>query len=322
MGGDYAPGVVVDGAVQAAREYGVAISLVGKEEVIRAELARHATTGLSLDIVHASQVVEMTDHTIAVKERKDASMNVGVRMVSQGQAQAFVSAGNSGAVMAAALFNLGRIPGVERPSLSTIYPTARGMCVITDIGANTDCKPEYLYQFAVMGAAYAQKVLGIPNPRIGLLSNGEEEGKGTMAVRDAYALLKEARPRLNFIGNVEGKDVPKGLADVVVADGFAGNVVIKLSEGLAETLMAFIKEEIKKRPLAMLGAFLAKPAFDALKSRLDYAEFGGAPLLGVNGVVIIAHGRSNAKAIKNAVRVAVQAVQQDLIETIRAGLAT
>lgn len=321
MGGDYAPGVVVDGAVQAAREYGVAISLVGKEDVVRAELAKYNTDGLALDIVHASQVVEMTDHTIAVKERKDASMNVGMRLVRQGKAQAFVSAGNSGAVMAAALFNLGRIPGVERPALSTIYPTARGMCIITDIGANTDCKPEYLYQFAVMGAAYAQKVLGISNPRIGLLSNGEEEGKGTMAVRDAYALLKEARPRLNFIGNVEGKDVPKGLADVVVADGFAGNVVIKLSEGLAETLMAFIKEEIKKRPLAMLGALLAKPAFEALKSRLDYAEFGGAPLLGVNGVVIIAHGRSNAKAIKNAIRVAMQAAQQDLVGTIRAGLA-
>lgn len=318
MGSDTRPIPDVAGAVQAARAYGVTVLLVGDEPKIKTELAKHDTVGLDLPIVHASAEIGMTEHVEAVKSKKDASMNVAVRLTKKKEADAFVTAGNSGAAMAAAVFGLGRIRGVERPALGTIYPTARGRSFLLDIGANTEVKPEYLYQFAIMGSAYAERVMEIPNPRVALLSNGEEEGKGPFVVREAYELLKASR--LNFVGNAEGKDVPKGLADVVVSDGYAGNIVIKLSEGLAETLVGFIRSEIKQRPLAMAGAALAKPAFDALKTRLDYAEFGGAILLGVDGVTVIAHGRSNAKAIKNAIRVAKQAVEGHMLDTIRSGL--
>ncbi len=319
MGSDTRPGPDVEGAVLAARECGVTVILAGDEAKIKAELAKYDTTGLDLPIVHAPDEIGMTEHVEAVRAKKDASMNVGVRMVHQKQADAFVTAGNSGAAMAAALFGLGRLKGIERPALGTLYPTATGRCFLLDIGANTEVKPEYLYQFAVMGSVYAERVMGIPNPRVALLSVGEEEGKGPMIVREAYELLKKSK--LHFVGNVEGKDVPQGLADVVVSDGYAGNIVIKLSEGLAQTLVGFIKDEIKKRPLAVVGALLAKPAFDALKVKLDYAEFGGASLLGVNGVTVIGHGRSNAKAIKNAIRVAKQAVQGNMLDAICSGLA-
>ncbi len=318
MGSDARPVPDVEGAVLAAKEYGISIALVGDEAKIRTELAKYDTRGLDLPIVQTAAEIGMTEHVEAVRAKRDASMNVAVRMVKQHEADAFVTAGNSGAAMAASLFGLGRIRGIERPGLGSIYPTATGRCFLLDIGANTEVKPEYLCQFGLMGAAYAQRVMGIPNPRVALLSNGEEEGKGPLVVRDAYTLLKETK--LNFVGNAEGKDVPLGVADVVVSDGFAGNVVIKLSEGLAQTLVGFIKSEIKKRPLAVVGALLAKPAFDALKDKLDYAEFGGAILLGVDGVSIIAHGRSNAKAIKNAIRVAKQAVEGKMLDAIRAGV--
>jgi glycerol-3-phosphate acyltransferase PlsX len=319
MGGDHAPPVAVEGGVWAAREYGIEVILVGREEDVRRELAKHDTSGLSLPIVHASQVIEMEEHpAAAVKAKKDSSMVVGMDLVKRGEADAFVSAGNSGGVMAAALFRLGRIRGIKRPALSTIYPTTPGLCFMLDVGANTDCKPEYLLQFACMGVAYAERVLGIVNPRVGIVSNGEEEGKGSILVQEAYQMLKKSG--LNFIGNVEGKDIPAGMADVVVTDGFTGNVIGKLSEGLAESLLYVIKEEIKKSPIATVGALLARPAFEQVRKRLDYAEFGGAPLLGVDGVVIVAHGRSNAKAIKNAVRVTKQAVEGGMLAAIKEGL--
>jgi glycerol-3-phosphate acyltransferase PlsX len=319
MGGDHAPPVAVEGGVWAAREYGIEVILVGREEDVQRELAKHDTSGLSLPIVHASQVIEMEEHpAAAVKAKRDSSMVVGMDLIKRSEADAFVSAGNSGGVMAAALFRLGRIRGIKRPALSTIYPTTPGRCFMLDVGANTDCKPEYLLQFACMGVAYAERVLGIANPRVGIVSNGEEEGKGSILVQEAYQLLKKSG--LNFIGNVEGKDIPAGMADVVVTDGFTGNVIGKLSEGLAESLLSVIKEEIKKSPLATVGALLSRPAFDKVKKRLDYAEFGGAPLLGVDGVVIVAHGRSNAKAIKNAVRVAKQAVEGGMLAAIKEGL--
>jgi glycerol-3-phosphate acyltransferase PlsX len=319
MGGDHAPPVAVEGGVWAAREYGIEVILVGREEDVRRELARHDTSGLSLPIVHASQVIEMEEHpAAAVKAKKDSSMMVGMDLIKRGEADAFVSAGNSGGVMAAALFRLGRIRGIKRPALSTVYPTTPGLCFMLDVGANTDCKPEYLLQFAYMGVAYAERVLRIANPRVGIVSNGEEETKGNILVQEAHQLLKKSG--LNFIGNVEGKDIPAGMADVVVTDGFTGNVIGKLSEGLAESLLSVIKEEIKKNPLATVGALLSKPAFDKVKKRLDYAEFGGAPLLGVDGVVIVAHGRSNAKAIKNAVRVAKQAVEGEMLAAIKEGI--
>jgi glycerol-3-phosphate acyltransferase PlsX len=320
MGGDHAPEVVVEGGVMAAREYGIEVVLVGPQEVIEAELAKHDTAGLSLPVVHASQVIEMTDEpSMAARKKKDSSMVVGMNLVKNGEADAFTTAGNSGGALAAALFRLGRVKGIKRPALSTVFPTRKGLCFISDVGANTDCKPIYLLQFGIMGSAYAERVLGIPNPRVGIVSTGEEEGKGSILVKETFKLLKESD--LNFIGNVEGKDIPAGLADVVVTDGFSGNIVIKLSEGVAALLMGVMEEEIKKRPVAVLGALLAKSALREVKSRLDYSEYAGAPLLGVDGVVIVGHGRSNAKAIKNMVRVGKEAVEKGMLEAVKEGIA-
>lgn len=316
MGGDYAPQVAVEGSVLAARELGLEVVLVGRGEAIRQELEKHDTSGLSLPIVHASQVIEMTDKPAqAVKVKKDSSMVVGMDLVKKGEAQAFVSAGNSGGVMVAALFRLGRIKGIQRPALCAILMSREEPFCILDVGANIDCKPLYLLQFAIMGGVYMERVLGIGRPRVGIVSNGEEEGKGSQLVIEAYQLLK--RSGLNFIGNVEGKDLFSGLADVVVSDGFTGNVMIKLAEGMAVFFSGVIEEEIKRSPLTALGGLLAKPAFRRVKSRLDYSEYGGVPLLGVEGVVIVAHGRSNSKAIKNALRMAKRTVEGRVIEAIK-----
>lgn len=322
MGGDHAPEVTVHGAVWAARDFNLEVQLVGRPEVIQAELQKHDTVGLALPIIPASEVIEMDEHPAnAVKAKKDSSMVVGTQMLKRGETDAFVTMGNSGGALAAALLHLGRIRGVRRPAISTVYPCAseHGFCFLLDIGANADCRPEYLYQFALMGSIYTERMLGIPNPRVAIVSNGEEEGKGNMLVQDTLPLLKSGP--FNFVGNVEGKDIPAGLADVVVTDGFTGNVVIKLSEGVAKMLMDTIKAEIKARPLAMAGAALAKPAFEAVGKKLDYREFGGAALLGVDGVVIIGHGRSDALAVRNAMRIARQAVESDVIGVIRKGLA-
>jgi len=316
MGGDYAPQVTVEGSVLAAQELGLEVVLVGREEAIRQALEKHDTSRLSLPIVHASQVIEMTDKPAqAVKAKKDSSMIVGMDLIKKGEAQAFVSAGNSGGVMVAALFRLGRIKGIQRPALCAILMGREGPLCILDVGANTDCKPLCLLQFAIMGSVYMERVLGIEKPRVGIVSTGEEEGKGSQLVLEAYQLLK--RSGLNFIGNVEGKDLFSGLADVVVTDGFTGNVMIKLAEGVADFLGGDIEEEIKRSPLTALGGLLAKPAFRRVKSRLDYSEYGGVPLLGVDGVVIVAHGRSNAKAMKNALRMAKQTVEGEMIEAIK-----
>ncbi len=320
VGGDHAPSVVVEGAVAAAREYGVEAILVGPREVVQQELAKHDCSGLKIPVVHAEEVVGMEEHAAtAIRQKRRSSIALGVSLVREGQADAFVSAGNSGAVMASALFGLGRIEGIERPAIGTVYPTATGKCFIIDAGANVDCKPEYLAQFALMGSAYMERVFGIAHPKVALLSNGEEETKGNSLVQSCQPLLKASS--LNFVGSVEGKDIPSGAADVVVCDGFAGNIVIKLSEGLASTLFDILKTELTAGFASKLAALALKPAFRRVKRRLDYAEYGGAPLLGVNGITIIAHGRSNALAIKNAVRVAKQALDQKLVEAIKAGLA-
>jgi glycerol-3-phosphate acyltransferase PlsX len=319
MGSDHAPGVDVEGGVRAARRFGQEIILVGNQEQVEAELAKHDTQGLKLSVVHASQVIEMAEHpSQAVRSKPDSSMVVGMRLLRDGQADAFVSAGNSGGMLAAALASagrIGRIKGILRPALSTVFPTLEGRALMLDIGANTDCKPEWLVQFALMGAVYARKVLGVERPRVGLLANGEEETKGNLLVQEAHALLKQLD--LNFVGNVEGKDLPSGMADVVVSDGFVGNIAIKTAEGISAMLLSLLRSEIKASPRTMLGGLLAKPAFRAVGKRLDYREYGGAPLLGVNGVVIIAHGRSDALAIENAVRVAIDAVRTKLVESIR-----
>ena len=321
MGGDHAPQVTVEGAVWAAREFGVEVVLVGREEDLRRELAKHETVGLPLTLVHASEVVEMHEHpAMAVRAKRDSSMVVGMKMLKRGEVDAFVSMGNTGGVLAAALLHLGRIPGVMRPALSTVYPTVKGFCFMLDVGANTDCRPQWLQQFALMGSIYAERVLGVAQPKVGLVSNGEEETKGSQLVQEAHQLLKET-PGLHFIGNVEGKDIAPGMADVVVTDGFTGNVIIKLSEGLAWMFKTLAREELQRSPVALLGGLLARGAFDGLADRLDYAKYGGAPLLGVDGVVIVGHGRSNALAVRNAIRVAQKAVEGRVLETIKEGLA-
>ena len=321
MGGDHAPALVVDGAVQAARDLGLEIILVGRQEAVQPELAGYDTAGLAISLRHASQVIEMDDHpAAAVKAKKDSSMVVAMELVKRGEADAFFTAGNSGGALAAALFRLGRIRGIKRPAISTIFPsqTPQGYCFILDIGANADCKPEYLVQFAHMGSIYAERVLGVSNPRVAIVSNGEEEGKGNQLVKDTVPVLRGSK--LNFVGNAEGRDIPAGLADVIVTDGFTGNVIIKLAEGVSRMLLEILKEEITSSNLSKMGALLAKPAFDQVRSRLDYREYGGAPLLGVDGPVIIGHGRSDARAIRNGIRMAAQTVENGVVDAIIQGM--
>ncbi|MGD2206884.1 MAG: phosphate acyltransferase PlsX [Anaerolineae bacterium] len=322
MGGDHAPEMVVEGVVQAARELDLQLILVGQQTAIQAELKKHNTAGLNLTLQHASEVIEMDEHpAAAVKSKKDSSMVVGMELVKRREADAFYTAGNSGGALAAALFRLGRIRGIKRPALSTIFPskTPQGFCFLLDIGANTDCKPEYLLQFAIMGSVYAERVLGVLNPRVAIVSNGEEEGKGNYLVQETVPMLKASS--LNFVGNAEGKDIPWGIADVIVTDGFTGNVVIKLSEGVARYLLDMLKEEITSRSVSKVGALLAKPAFDAVRRSLDYREYGGAPLLGVDGVVLVGHGRSDARAITNGIRMAAQTVENSVLDAIKQGIA-
>jgi glycerol-3-phosphate acyltransferase PlsX len=321
MGSDNHPAADVAGGVMAAREWGDEIIIVGQEDVIRHELAGHDTFGLKLHVVHASQVLAMDDKPAeAARAKKDSSMHVGMNLVRDGKADAFVTAGNTGGVMAVAtLHTLRRIPGVKRPAVTGIFPLPAGEVVVLDVGANVDCKPEYLLQFAVMGSVYARAVLERESPRVALLSNGEEPYKGNALVKEAYALLEQSG--LNFIGNLEPKEVVFSQADVVVADGFAGNVFTKTLEATAKMLTGAIRDEIKVGVVTSLGGLLAKPAFKRIAKQLDPREVGGLPLLGVNGVVIKAHGRSDARAIKNAIRQARKAVQGGVIEAIHSGLA-
>jgi len=312
MGGDHAPHVTVEGAVFAAREYGVPVILVGDEERIGRELLRYEINDLPLEIRHTSEIVEMDEApTTAIKKKRDSSLRVAFEMVRDGVAHAVVSAGNSGAAMAAALFVLRRLKGVERPAINTVIPSLNGAVSLIDAGANPICKPYHLVQFAIMGSVYMQEVMRIGEPRVGLLSNGEEESKGIDLTREANDLLK--RSSLNYVGYVEGREIYRGGVDVVVCDGFVGNIILKTSEGVAEVLGQALKEEISRGYLSKLGYLLSRRSFANFKKRFDYAEYGGAPLLGVDGTVIISHGRSSSMAIKNAVRVASQLVEKEII---------
>ncbi len=324
MGSDDFPTPDVVGAVMAARAYGVGIILVGDEAKIRPILETQKTDKLQIEIVHAPEMLTMEDKgmMLVLKARRPNSKNsmaVGIDLVKNGEADAFVTAGNTGAATVTAYFRLGTIPGVERPGLAPIFPTATGSCVVIDIGANPDCKPENLLQFGIMGAIYAEKVRGVKSPKVGLLSNGEEAGKGNELVKASYPLL--AKSGLNFYGNIEGKELIGGMVDVAVTDGFTGNVLLKTSEAVASLLVDKIKEAIKKGgPLAILGGLLIKPAMGSVKKLMDPSEEGAAPLLGVNGLVFIGHGRSDAIAIKNAVRVAKQAVESGVLTSIRSAI--
>ena len=319
MGGDLGPAEIVAGAVQAAREDGAEVTLVGRASDIEPALAKLGGAPSGIAVVDAPDVIEMHDQPVtAVRSKPRSSMVVGVGLVGSGEASSFVTPGNTGAAMAAALFGLRRVPGVERPALATIFPTLRGHCLLVDVGANVDCKPEHLLQFGVMGAAYLERVFDRPRPRVALLSNGEEDTKGNALVHDTYPLLKASQ--LNFVGNVEGKDITQHAADVVVMDGFVGNAVLKHGEGCGIFYAQMIREEARRDPISMLGGLLMKRAFGRIRQRTDYDEYGGAPLLGVQGVCIVAHGRSNAKAIRSALRVARHAAEMDLTGAIRASI--
>jgi phosphate acyltransferase len=316
MGGDFAPAQVVLGAARAATEYEIDISLVGLPSSVQPLLDSHPR----LQLVPCTQVIAMDEHPAqAVRSKPDASMSVCARMCKEGRADGWISAGNSGAIMAAALLIQGRIRGVERPALGSIVPTSNGFAYFIDVGANVDSKPEYMVQYAMMGAVYAREMLGRPDPRVGLLSNGEEEGKGDERVKETTKRLKGSLR--GFIGNVEPKDIYAARADVIVADGFVGNIAIKMAEATADFLFRNLRDEIPKTMRGKLGGMLIRPGVRQLRARIDWREFGGAPLLGIDGVAVVAHGRSDARAIKNAIRVTRDAVQNQLVGKIRAEVA-
>lgn len=320
MGSDNCPEPEIQASVEAARLFGDEIILVGPVEKLK---ARSMDSDSNIRLVNATDTITMEDKgmALALKAKRESSqttMAIGIDLVKNGEADAFVTAGNTGGAMATAYFRLGTIPGVERPALTALFPVYHDYCVVLDIGANPDCRPEHLLQFAVMGSVYAKNVRQIPNPRIGLLSNGEEGGKGNELIKGAYQLLKESS--LNFIGNVEGKELFNAAADVVITDGFTGNILLKSSEAVAKLITTLLKEELKSGLTTTLGALLAKPAFDRIKSMMDPDDIGAAPLLGVNGLVFIGHGRSNAHALVSAIKVARQAVKTDMLNAIKAAL--
>jgi glycerol-3-phosphate acyltransferase PlsX len=318
MGGDLAPRVVIQGALEALRESSNSfeVALIGDEPQIRAEAGRLGVLDRLPRVMHAAEVIEMAESAAqSVRKKRDSSISVAARLHKSGETDAFVSAGNTGAVVAAALLEMGRIAQIQRPAIATVLPTPQGNVVILDVGATSDCKPSHLYQFAVMGSIYARLVLGIERPRVGLLNIGEEAEKGSELYYESHQLLK--RSPIHFVGNVEGKDIILGTADVVVCDGFVGNVLLKFAESVIPSISTMIKDEISVHPLSMAAGLLLKPAFRRLKRRLDYAEVGGAPLLGVDGICIIGHGRSNPRAIKNAIKVAARCAEARVAESIR-----
>jgi glycerol-3-phosphate acyltransferase PlsX len=322
MGGDHAPRPEVEGAVAAARELGVRILLVGLVPEIKKELAKHPHRGLPIEIVPASEVITMTDSpSHAFRKKKDSSAHVATKLVRNGQAEGLVSAGNTGAVMAVARFGLGTLPSVDKPALAAPFPTARGgTAVLLDVGANVDSKPAHLVQFAVMGDIYYRAIFGTARPKVALLSIGEEEMKGNELTREAHARLKQSA--LNFVGNVEGREIFGGTVDVIVCDGFIGNIALKISEGVAQHIVGLLKDALQSTLSSQVGYVLSRKAYKNFRKKIDYSEYGGAPLLGVRGVTIIGHGSSNAHAIKNAIRVAMELVRGGVNERIEQELSS
>src|ERR1700736_255844 len=325
MGSDRAPKPEIEGAIHAARHYGLRVLLVGPEATVKAEVDRHPTAArLPIEIVHASEYITMEDKVEAIRGKRDSSMRIGLRLVREGRAGGFVTAGNTGAAMATAKMVLGAIHGVDRPALAAVFPTAPGTAaILLDVGANVDCKPHNLEQFAVMGEVYSRamfgKKAGSSGPRVGLLSIGEEETKGNELTRESFHLLR--RLPMNFVGNVEGRDLFNGHVDVIVADGFVGNVALKISEGVANLVRTALKELLKATITRQVGYLLSRSAFGDFKKRIDHTEYGGAPLLGLKGVCIITHGSSNTNAIKNALRVAAEFSERRINDAIERGLA-
>ena len=316
MGGDHAPQEIVRGAIAAAQDVELEVVLVGRENKLQEELAKSGAASNGIRITNADEVIEMGDAPVwAIKNKKDSSIMVGIDLLKNQEVSAFVSAGNTGAVVTAATLMLGKKKGVSRPALGAVFPFPAGPILCLDIGANAECKPEMLVQFAHMGSIYMEKIFNIAKPRIALLSNGEEETKGCPTVQKAHKLLKKAK--VNFIGNVEGRDLSRGLADVLVTDGFTGNVLLKMGEGLGEMLLHSLKAAVDGNPKLNEAAALLAPTMHSVIRTLDYTEYGGALLLGVDGNVIIAHGRSNALAIKNAVVTAKMAIVMEVVEAMR-----
>jgi len=316
MGGDNAPRAIVDGSMQALREYGVELYLVGLKDEIAKYLGEGELKNPKITIVEASEIINVDEAPVnAIKHKKDSSMVVGLKLVKEGTCDAFISAGSTGAFLAGSLLKVGRVKGIDRPALSPLIPTLKGNCMIIDAGANVDCKPRNLQQFAIMGSIYMEKVMGIRSPRVGLLNIGAESSKGNELTKESFDLIKESN--LNFVGNVEARDIISGVCDVCVCDGFAGNVLLKNTEGVAMTLFKLLKEEFMKSFKTKLGAVLLKGSLMNIKKRFDYTEVGGAPFLGINGIMIKAHGSSDAKALKNAIRQAKLLYDNSCLDTIK-----
>jgi len=316
MGGDHAPENIVAGAVDAVKAYRVPVALVGIAQRVEAELKKYKYPKDLIEIVHATEVVAMDDHAIAsIRQKKNSSITVGVGLLKKGGYDAFISAGNTGAVVAASTIVLGMIPGVDRPGIGCVIPTLKKFSFIIDVGANTAAKPEHLLQYAKMAKVYARLVLEVPKPSVGLLNIGAEESKGTELEKEAHKMLEEREP--DFIGNIEANEIFTGKAHCVVCDGYVGNVALKVSEGLMESVAMLMKREIKKNPVAIFGALLLKSSLSEARRSIDYSEYGGAPLLGVDGLVLISHGRSSPKAIRNAIRAAIREVEHDVLGKIK-----
>lgn len=315
MGGDYAPSVVIEGALAAVKEYNAEIALVGDQLKVEALLKKAHYSGSGISVYPAEEVIQMCEPAAAsVRRKRKSSIVLGIKLVKEGRGDAFVSAGNTGAVVCAATLGLGLLPGIERPGIGIVAPSLKGISLIIDVGANIDAKPVQLLHYAIMADAYFRYILNRPNPSVGILNIGEEEAKGTEFIKETRELLEKSK--LNFIGNVEGRNLFSGKCDIIVCDGFIGNIALKVSESAAEAMQVFLKRHLLSNPLSKLGLIFLKSSLMRFKKDLDYAEYGGAPLLGVNGVVIIGHGRSNAKAIKNAVRVAKEEVERKFNEKI------
>lgn len=315
MGGDHAPVVTVEGAVEAVKTYGVNIILTGNQPMIESQLKKYDYPKDKIEIIHCSEEITNEDKpVISIRKKKDSSMVVGLKLVKDKKADAIISAGNTGALLAGGLFILGRIKGIDRPALAPVYPTTKGVSVLIDGGANAECKPRNFLEFGIMGSIYAEKVLGIKKPRVCTVNIGIEEEKGNDVVKEAYKLCKDGP--FNFQGNVEARDIPSGYADVIVTDGFTGNVILKLTEGLASSIFSLLKEEFLKNTLRKFGALLLRSGLKDFKERFDYTEYGGAPFLGVNGILIKAHGSSDGKAIKNAVGQAIKFTDNNVINDI------
>ncbi|WP_202711294.1 phosphate acyltransferase PlsX [Sporosalibacterium faouarense] len=315
MGGDHAPEVTVKGSIDAVKEYGINVVLVGNKNLIEKELKKYDYDRNNIEIVHTEEAITNEEEPVkAIRKKKDSSMVVAMNMVKDKEADAVISAGSTGALLAGGLFIIKRIKGIDRGALASVYPTKKGISLLLDAGANTDSRAKYLQQFAIMGSVYSNKVLGVENPKVGLINIGVEEGKGNGLTKEAFKLLSDTD--VNFYGNLEARDIPEGYADVMVADGFVGNIVLKLTEGLALSIFSMLKEEFMKSFKSKIGALMLKPGLKQFKKKLDYSEYGGAPLLGIKRPVIKAHGSSNSRAIKNAIRQAKVFVENNVIEKI------